>query len=150
MKGIAKNEFQLSATPDQEMIRHLAYLAENDSGSVLTGGFVKDRSGLGENQDGADKQAAHALEFLTQQEQIRQQRVAELTGRLNALELAAQEALFDAENQLGDILSNANRDRLGRAVFMDDGGQLRREDGSLVEPDSMDMARVSRCADAGS
>ncbi len=139
MKGIAKNEFQLSATPDQEMSRHLAYLAAQDSGSALTGGFAKDRSGLGEGQDRADKQTARALEFLTQQEQIRQQRVAELANRLVALELAARDALFDAENELGNILSNANRDSQGRAVFMDEQGQFRSEDGAVVDPDSVDM-----------
>lgn len=140
MKGIVKSEFQLSATPDEHMSRHLAYLAAQDSGSVLTGGFVKDRSGFEDGDDSADKQTARAIEFLTQQEQIRQQRTAELASRLDALELAARDALMDAENDLGDILSNANRDRLGRAVFMDANGQLRDEDGAVVDPDMVDMA----------
>ena len=70
-----KNEFQISATPGEELSRHLAYLAAQDNGSILTGGFIKDAATLErEGSDRAGQQAATAMEFLARQEQLRQQR----------------------------------------------------------------------------
>lgn len=133
-----RNEFQLSATPDEQLSRHLAYLAAQDSGAVLTGGFARDRSGF--DGDSSEKQASRTLDILTQQEQIRQQQAEALASRLDALELAARGTLTDAENDLAYILSNANRDRLGRAVFMDESGTIRNEDGHAVDPSVVDMS----------
>lgn len=136
-----KNEFQISATPGEELSRHLAYLAAQDNGSVLTGGFIKDAAALErEGSDRAGQQAATTMEFLARQEQLRQQRLAELSNRLDALEQAAHDALIDAENDLAEILSNANRDRNGRAVFQDQDGNIRNEDGEIVDPADVDMS----------
>lgn len=136
-----KDEFQISATPGEELSRHLAYLAAQDNGSVLTGGFIKDAAALErEDSDRAGEQAATAMEFLARQEQLRQQRLAELSNRLDALEQAVHDALIDAENDLAEILSNANRDRNGRAVFQDQDGNIRNEDGEIVDPTDVDMS----------
>ena len=136
-----KNEFQISATPGEELSRHLAYLAAQDNGSVLTGGFIKDAAALErEGSDRTGQQAATAMEFLARQEQQRQQRLAELSNRFDVLEQAAHDALIDAENDLAEILSNANRDRNGRAVFMDVDGNIRDEDRQIVDPADADMS----------
>ncbi len=136
-----KNEFQISATPGEELSRHLAYLAAQDNGSVLTGGFIKDAAALErEGSDRAGQQAATAMEFLAQQEQLRHQRLAELSNRFDVLEQAAHDALIDAENDLAEILSNANRDRNGRAVFQDQDGNIRNEDGEIVDPADVDIS----------
>ena len=141
MTESAKNEFQLSAVPGEELTRRLAYLAAQDNGSVLTGGFIKDATALErEGSDRASQQAATAMEFLAQQEQLRQQRIAELSSRLDSLEQAAREAMINAENDLAEILSNANRDRNGRAVFQDQDGNIRNEDGEIVDPTDVDMS----------
>lgn len=141
MTESAKNEFQLSAVPGEELTRRLAYLAAQDNGSVLAGGFIKDAAALGrEGSDRATQQAATAMEFLAQQEQLRQQRIAELSSRFDWLEQAAREAMIDAENDLAEILSNANRDRNGRAVFQDQDGNIRNEDGEIVDPTDVDMS----------
>lgn len=141
MSASIKNEFQISATPGEELSRHLAYLAAQDNGSVLTGGFIKDAAALErEGSDRAGQQAATAMEFLARQEQLRQQRLAELSNRLDTLEQAAHNALIDAENDLAEILSNANRDRNGRAVFQDQNGNIRNEDGEIVDPSEVDVS----------
>lgn len=137
----AKNEFQMNAAPGEELSRQLAYLAAQDNGSVLTGGFS--RHGFAferEGNDRAGQQAATAMELLAQQEQQRQERLAALANRFDALEQAAREALTDAENDLAAILSNANRDRSGRAVFKDKDGNIRDEDGQIVDPSDIDMS----------
>lgn len=135
-----KNEFQISATPGEELSRHLAYLAAQDNGSILTGGFIKDAAALEREGSGrTGQQTATAMEFLARQEQQRQQRLAELSNRLDTLERAAHDTLIDAENDLAEILSNANRDRNGRAVFQDQDGNIRNEDGEIVDPTDVDM-----------
>ena len=45
----------------------------------------------------------------------------------------------DAEDNLADILSNANRDRSGHPVFKDADGNLRDEEGQFVDPLDVDM-----------
>ena len=121
------NEFQLNATPGEELSRHLAYLASQDNG------FERDSNGS------ARQQAASALEFLAQQERIRQEQIAHLTGRFDAIEQAARDALIDAENNLAETLSNANRAIDGRAVFKDRNGQVRDQDGEIVDASSLDL-----------
>ena len=144
-----KNEFQISATPGEELSRHLAYLAVQDNGSVLTGGFIKDAATLErEGSDRAGQQAAAAMEFLARQEQLRQQRLAELSNRFDVLEQAVHDALIDAENDLAEILSNANRDRNGGAVFQDQDGNIRNEDGKIVDPADVDMSEWDSRADS--
>lgn len=65
-----RNEFQISATPGEELSRHLAYLAAQDNGSVLTGGFIKEAATLErEGSDRAGQQGVAAMEFLARQEQ---------------------------------------------------------------------------------
>lgn len=141
MSVTMKNEFQISATPGEELSRHLAYLAGQNNSSVLTGGFIKDAATLErEGSDRAGQQAVTAMEFLARQEQLRQQRLAELSNRFDVLEQAAHNALIDAENDLAEILSNANRDRNGRAVFQDQDGNIRNEDGEIVDPAEVDMS----------
>ena len=136
-----RNEFRSNAVLDEETARHLAYLASQDNGSVLTGGFRREGAMLDrEGNDRARQQAATAMEFLTQQEQLRQERLATLASRFDALELAARDALTEAENDLANILSNANRDRSGRAVFRDEHGDFRNEEGQIVDPADVDMS----------
>ena len=138
-----RNEFQISATPGEELSRHLAYLAAQDNGSVLTGGFIKEAATLErEGSDRAGQQGVAAMEFLARQEQLRQQRLAELSSRFDALEQAAHDALIDAKNDLAEILSNANRDRNGRAVFQDHDGNIRNEDGEIVDPAEVDISEL--------
>ena len=134
-----KSEFQLSAVPGEELARRLAYLASQDNGSVLTGGFAKDGIGLDRDSNGnPQRQAASAMEFLAQQEQ--QQRMAAMASRIDALEQAAREALINAENEYAAILSNANRATDGRAVFKDEDGNIRDEDGQIVDEAEVDMS----------
>lgn len=145
----AKTDFQHSAAPGEDLSRRLAYLATQDNGSVMTGGFAK-APGL----DGADddkvrsRQGISAMEMLAQQEQIRQDQIARLNSKFDALELAAREALFDAENDLATILSNANRATDGRAVFKDKDGNIRDEDGQVVEEGAVDMSDWDAKADS--
>ncbi|MCR9196589.1 MAG: hypothetical protein NXH88_17760 [Hyphomonas sp.] len=134
-----KSEFQSIAVPGEELARRLAYLASQDNGSVLTGGFAKDGIALDRGSDGRPRgQAASAMEFFAQQEQ--QQRLAAMASRIDALEQAAREALIDAENDLATILSNANRATDGRAVFKDKDGNIRDEDGQIVDETEVDMS----------
>lgn len=141
MTESAKTDFQISATPGEELTRRLAYLATVDNGSVLTGGFSRDGGMLDrEGNDRTRQQAANALEFLAHQERLRQERLAALASRFDALEQAARDTLTDAENDLADILSNANRDRDGRAVFRDSDGIIRDEDGQSVDPLNVDFS----------
>ncbi|MCR9123999.1 MAG: hypothetical protein NXH91_17190 [Phyllobacteriaceae bacterium] len=137
----AKTEFQRSATPGEDLSRRLAYLATQDNGSVMTGGFAKAPGLNGTDDDQPSKrQSITAMEFLTQQEQIRQDQIARLNSQFDTLEQAARDALIDAENNLATILSNANRALDGRAVFKDKDGNIRDEDGQIVDVADVDMS----------
>ena len=127
------------AVPGEELARRLAYLASQDNGSVLTGGFAKEGIGLDRDSNGSpQRQAANAIEFLAQQEQ--QQRMAAMASRIDALQQAAREALINAENEYAAILSNANRATDGRAVFKDKDGNIRDENGQIVDEAEVDMS----------
>lgn len=135
------DEFRLQATPNEAVARRLAYLASQDNGSVMTGGFKRDDTDAADrNGNKATEHIAEMMDMAARQEQLRQEQIARLSDRFDALENAAREALIDAENDLAAILSNANRATDGRAVFEDKDGNIRDEDGQIVDESALDMS----------
>lgn len=133
-------EFKTCAAPTEELMRRLYYLAEQDSGSVLTDGFRHGQNVPGDSdKDGSKRDVSSALEFLTAQEELKRDQMRRLSERLDILESASRRALIEAENDLAEALSNANRAIDGRAVFGDEDGNIRDEDGQIIDPSRVDM-----------
>ena len=130
-------EFNIKATPSQELLRKLAYLARQDNDSVLTGGMR-----AGQRVGGADQKSARAdrffetLQFIQRQEQIRL-----LNERLNELDGASLEALRTADERLEEIRRTANRTRDGRLAFEDRDGKIRDENGKEIGREQIDQAQ---------
>ncbi len=57
-------EFRLKATPSQELLRKLAYLATQDNDSVLTGGMKSTRSAYNGSDSERAKKGADTLLYL--------------------------------------------------------------------------------------
>ncbi len=140
MTGSAKNEFQLSAVPGEELTRRLAYLASVDNGSVLTGGFVKDSPTIQrEEKERATQHALATLEFLLQNDPayaaLHQETGQALLGaqtRLDELAHVAQEALEAAQADLDAALQGAAQLPDGRHVFRNQNGDVFFLNGSRV------------------
>lgn len=124
--------------PDAGLLRKLAYLADQDSDSIVATGFHAGDAGA-EAGDGKANRDMATLEFLAQQDALVRDQMKRLNERLDALEARSRQALLDAENDLAEALSNANRASDGTAVFMDLEGQIRDETGEIVDPSLVDM-----------
>lgn len=133
------DEFRIQATPSQELLNKLSYLAAQGSGSVITDGF---RSGpaaaaLG-RKGGTTESAAELLRYLDAQERAHQERMRLLEEEFDALDRASDRGLREARERLEEIRRTANRTRDGRPVFEDEDGTIRDEDGNETSRDEID------------
>lgn len=92
----------------------------------------------------AETNIALAMADLLEAEEVRraefQQRMKELNGRYECLSEASKKALADAEQDLEELQSRANRAKDGRRVYLnEDDGAIYDESGKLVSPEDVDL-----------
>lgn len=138
-------EFRNIATPSQELLRRLAYLATQDSESVLTGGIRSIRDAF---RSADSRHATASAEFLLQLTRLADPAYQAMSTRINEkldrMDEASVIALQDIERELlklrrerEKMLEQAYRDEQGRPIFMtDDGSAAYYEDGARVEDDT--------------
>lgn len=136
----AGEEFKLRAAPDQELLRKLSYLSAQDSESVLTGGIQSPRGFGGEAKGNKRDGLADNLQFLTFEEQQRQDRLRRLNERLDDLDRQSLQALREAEQRLEEVKENANRTKDGRLAFEAEDGTIRDQYGEEISPEEIDMS----------
>lgn len=141
-------EFKIRATPDQDLLRRLAYLARQDNDSVLTGTLKSTQNFADSPRKVRADGFADFVTFLSAEEQRRQQQIQQLGQRLDALDRASLEALREAEERLEGVRRNASRATDGRLVFEDEDGTFRDEQGNAVDAEQVDD--TTRTADASS
>ena len=147
MTGQPVNVFNLTATPSEELKRHLAYLAAIGSGSVVSA-FMRAVSPDAEARaEWADQIAMMMMQMATE-EQIRQfhERLDELEARRLRLLERIDEELERARTERQQLYDEAVEivfpDGTVRKVFRD-GDQVRDEDGNLVSPDIISAEEAS-------
>lgn len=128
------NDFRAVATPSQEQLRHLLYLAEQDNDSVLTVGV---RAVGASGQEGKKDRDA-AADALETQVTIQTARLAdpayqEMSARMNdeldqldersvSVLQQIEEALSDLRREREELLTRVYRDEHGRPIAMTEDG----------------------------
>jgi hypothetical protein len=147
-------EFKLRATPDQELLRKLAYLSAQDNDSVLTGG-TSSKSGHKSTAARASR-TTDALMMARLADPDYQALSARINENLDRMDEASVRALQEIEEKLAELrrerermLEEAYRDELGRAIFMTndgtaayygDGGRVAADDFTRHKPHLRDRA----------
>lgn len=143
-------EFRNHASPTEDQLRHLLYLAEQDNGSVLTAG-AKSPGAAGHDRR---KDAERTAEF----EQMQLARLADpeyqaMSARINSDLDAMDEqsiimlqeieyALAELSDKRAKMLEEAYRDDQGLAMFIaEDGSAAYYEDGSQVDDETFIQVR---------
>lgn len=134
-------EFRIKATPSPELLRRLAYLAEQDNGSVLTGG-IKSANGSSRNSEGEKaRRAADALRLARLADPAYQAFSQRINTELDLMDEASVHALQEIEQELAELqrerekmLAQAYRDEEGNAIFMaEDESAAYYDDGRQVD-----------------
>jgi hypothetical protein len=143
-------EFNLQATPSQELLRKLAYLAAQDNDSVLTGS-ARGRSGTAaRDSDTKAQRTDMLLQMARLADPSYQALSAQINANLDLMDTASVHALQEIEGELRALreqrermLEQAYRDDAGNAIFMradetgayyQDGTQLADEDFAEIRP----------------
>lgn len=141
-------EFRIVATPSQELLRKLTYLAAVGSESVLT------VAGLGGNDAASDRKAAKAdgvadIAQLIDQQRARQRQIEQINETIDRMDEASVTALQEIEEELLAIRRDLDRMReeayhdeqgnmilvneAGTAAFYEDGTQLPDEEFEAIK-----------------
>jgi hypothetical protein len=141
-------EFKIKATPSQELLRKLAYLAAQDSDAVLTGG-LRPGNAAHRHTDSAGRRTDAALQMARLADPAYQavsERINDNLGRMDEASVTAlqeiEEALATLRRERERMLEQAYRDEHSRLVFMtEDGTGAYYEDGTKVADD--EFAQIS-------
>lgn len=121
----AAEEFRIRATPDQELLRRLAYLSAQGSESVLTGLNSADASYRSSGRDQTRRATDAWLQMARLNDPVYQAMSARINEDFDRMDEASVLALQEIEQELLDlqrererVLEHAYRDEQGRAIFM--------------------------------
>lgn len=143
-------EFRSVAAPSQELLRKLAYLAAQDTDSVLTGGVRSIRDTF---RSADSRKAATGAEILLQLTRLAdpayQAASQRINEKLDRMDEASVIALQDIERELRALrrerekmMEQAYRDEQGRRIFMTgDGSAAYYEDGTQVDDETFALIR---------
>ena len=143
----AGSDFRIVATPTQEQMRRLLYLAEQDNGSVLAPGSRDGRTASGQSRraDRVMDDITAVMSINEATEAVRQATAARINHDLDIADEAAARALDEIREQLAEnaarrqeILDRAYRDETGRALFLsEDGESVYDENGNLLSSEEV-------------
>lgn len=136
----AGEEFNIIAAPSQEMMRKLAYLAQQGNDSVLTGALESPQHIGADARSSRGDKFIESVQLLSMEEQRREQ-MRQLSDRLDQLDRASERAMREAQAQLDEMRRNANRTKDGRLAFEAEDGTIYDEHGNEVQEDEIDRDR---------
>jgi hypothetical protein len=122
MVANAGDEFRATATPSQELLSRLAYLAQIGSRSVMPRGFTAKTAFMGADAGANSTLTQAMLRAARLADPAYQEMSARITGKLTRMDEASVAALQGIEQEVQEIARE--RDRMRERAFRDEQGRL--------------------------